>query len=101
MSCTWTQITNDVELLNGWQLSGYHVRVTEHSVPFVPFTSESQANVSTAVFSYGFGPLQPGREYKVSVAGMVENRIGVPAEMCIRTRERGETFLICSTRPNL
>ena len=98
VTCTWSEMTNNIELLNGWYLSGYVVKVTEHSVPFVPFTAVSQYEVTTTTLEQSFGPLAAGREYKLSVAGQVENRTGVFADVCIRTREKGKDVIKNFTR---
>ena len=89
ISCIWSPLTTNIELLNGWELSGYVVKISEHSVPSLDFSSTKQYHHGGNVLTQKFGPLKEGREYKVSVAGKVEGRVGVFAELCIKTRETG------------
>ena len=92
ISCSWSAIAADIEILNGWELSGYVIKITEHSVPSLDFSSTRQYDHGSAVLTQTFGPLKEGREYKVSVAGKVEGRVGVFVERCIKTRETGSCF---------
>lgn len=90
--CDWSAITTDIELLNGWQVSGYALKISEHSTPSVSIPSEGPTDIDAAVLTHTFGPLESGREYRVSIAGKVKSRPGVFAHLCIRTAETGQLY---------
>ena len=87
-------MTDDIELLNGWFVSNYSVKYQESSIPSL--SANGSLVVHRSQFSVIIGPLDPWREYTVSVAGNVESRPGVFASLCVRTDEDGKpTILFC------
>eukprot|EP00795_Rhopilema_esculentum_P012024 gene12024-2609_t len=89
IQASWSPMTSDIELLNGWVLSGYTVVLNEQNLPSLypddhfPITTI----LSPGNLTLTFGPLEEGRDFSVSVAGNVEGRVGIHTMLCVRTRE--------------
>ena len=87
-------MTSDIELLNGWVLSGYTVVFNEQSSPSLHFSGYFPMTfiLSPGNLTLTFGPLEEGRDFSVSVAANVEGRAGNYTMLCVRTREAGVRF---------
>ena len=89
LNLTWSSFTTDIEILNGWLLSGYYLSYEEYATPTVSTTATTAITARKNMTSFLIENLPPGREYKVSLAAQVEGRSGPAKEWCIRTNEAG------------
>ena len=93
LNASWS-MTDDIELLNGWFVSNYSIIYEEFSTPSVAVNGSM--TLIRNELSVIIGPLDPWREYRVSVAGNVQSRPGVFISLCVRTDEDGEFVVFIS-----